>query len=149
MIQNLILENKSKVHSNFLDEDILNLADLTFRIPDEFGYDVIEVTDAFIARMDLISLQLYGNPNYSDFLCKLNGVSNPFELNTGERLVAPRMEDLLSFFGTEALKEESPSGKVLDTTPKAKGRQEKRGPNEAVIGDRRYKIDNTKKIIIY
>jgi hypothetical protein len=30
-----------------------------------------------------------------------------------------------------------------------KGKKEKRKPNEAVIGDKRYKIDQTNKVIIY
>lgn len=153
MIENTLLGNKSIIRSEYLNEDILCLADRTFVFPPEFEYSVVDVTDKFIARMDLISQQMYGTVAYSDFLCKINGISNPFELNDGDRLIVPKIMELHKFAGTEDLYEDSALDKRsknhLNTVPQAKKKTEKRAPNEAIIGDKRYKIDSVKKIIVY
>lgn len=53
------------------------------------GGRIVEVEEYYVARPDLISLAVYGDDKYADILCKINGISNPFELNKGMYLFAP------------------------------------------------------------
>ena len=39
------------------------------------------VSKEYIARPDLVSLAFYKTDEYADIICKVNGISNPFELN--------------------------------------------------------------------
>ncbi len=148
MIENPLIENKTKIQSEYLGEEIFNMLDKTFQIPNDFTYRVVEVTEDYVARMDLISRQYYGTEIYSDLLCKLNGISNPFELNEGAKIVIPQLYDMHKFYYNE-----TPEEKDVESTetqaPKAKKKNEKRKPNEAVVGDKRYKIDSQKKVIVY
>ena len=148
MVNNPLLVNKTLYRSNALGEEVLNMLDKTFVMPASFSFNVVTVTDDFIARMDLISKQIYGDPDYADILCKINGISNPFELNSGLDIIVPVQADLSKFYYKETYleKEDEATGKPV---PVAKDKKEKRSPNDAVIGDKRYKVDSTRKVIIY
>lgn len=146
MLQNPLLINKSEIKSKVLNEKIVNLLDKTFRIPKEFSYNIVEITSDYIARMDLLAKQLYGDIRYQDVLCKLNGISNPFELNEGMVLVIPSPDNIMSFMKTPTIAECDETNNVK---PVAKNKNEKRKPNEAIIGDSRFKIDRERGIIIY
>ena len=82
-------------------------------------------------------------------LCKLNGISNPFELNENTKLIIPDFSDITKFFYFEDYTEKDPDTNSLTSKPVAKGKKEKRKPNEAVVGEKRYKIDKNKRVIIY
>ena len=56
-----------------------------------------EVEPSQIARPDLLSYDLYGDELYADILCKLNGISNPLELNEGMIIIIPSPDDLDKF----------------------------------------------------
>ena len=146
MIRNLVLE-KSKVFSKYLNEYILNLGNQTFIIPEDFSFNIIELSPAFIARPDLVSQQIYGTDIYQDILCKLNGISNPFELNEGDKLIIPDEVDIRKFYYAyqDELNEEGENKEL----PKPKKKQDKRKANEAIISDERFKIDSQKRVIIY
>lgn len=150
MLVNSLLNNKTKIKSEYLDDYVWNLGDKTFQIPKEFTYQVIEVTEDFVARMDLISLHIYNTDKFSDVLCKINGISNPFELNVGDKLVIPEYSDMVKFFyeETPAESDGTETGEEIKK-PKAKAKIDKRKPNEAIIGDKRYKVDKKSKVIIY
>lgn len=149
MLENPLLINKSEIKSEVLNEKVVNLLDKTFRIPPEFDYNVVEITKDYIARMDLLSIQLYGTNKYQDVLCKLNGISNPFELNEKDIIVCPDISSISYFYYLENPDERDPEAEGTAKRPIAKGKKEKRKPNEAVIGDKRFKIDPTRKVIIY
>lgn len=149
MLENPLLVNKSEIKSEVLDEKVVNLLDKTFRIPDSFDYNVVEITKDYIARMDLLSYQLYGTNKYQDVLCKLNGISNPFELNEGDIIVCPKNSDISYFYYLENPDERDPDAEGSGKHPTPKGKKEKRKPNEAVIGEKRFKIDPTRKVIVY
>ena len=149
MLENPLLINKSEIKSEVLGEKVVNLLDKTFRIPPEFDYNVVEITKDYIARMDLLSYQLYGTNKYQDILCKLNGISNPFELNEGDIIICPDISDISYFYYLENPDERDPDAEGAAKRPTAKGKNEKRKPNEAVIGDKRFKIDQTRKVIVY
>lgn len=149
MIENPLILNKSIIKSKALnDETIVNLLDKTFFIPNKFEYNVIEVPKECVARMDLIAKQIYGDSSFSDLLCKINGISNPFELNEGDMVVCPSVADLVKFYYIESPSEKEDFDENLNK-PTPKGPKEKRKPNEAVIGDKRYKVDRANKVIVY
>lgn len=149
MLQNPLLTYKSELKSNVLGQQVYNLLDQTFQIPNDFQYNVIEVTEGFIGRMDLISKQVYGDTKYQDILCKLNGISNPFELNAGTVVVLPDISYIDDFYYYESPEERDPESNEAANKPVAKSKKEKRKPNEAVIGEKRFKIDPNRKVIVY
>lgn len=149
MLQNPLLTYKSELKSNVLGQQVYNLLDQTFQIPNDFQYNVIEVTEGFIGRMDLISKQVYGDTKYQDVLCKLNGISNPFELNAGTVVVLPDVSYIDDFYYYESPEERDPESNEAANKPVAKSKKEKRKPNEAVIGEKRFKIDSNRKVIVY
>ncbi len=53
------------------------------------GGRIVYVEKYYTARPDLISLAVYGDDKYGDIICKINGISNPFELNEGMYLYTP------------------------------------------------------------
>lgn len=142
---------KTEINSDYLQEPLYNLLDTTFVIPQSYGYNVVEVDKEYVARPDLISYQAYGDTMYADVICKLNGISNPFELNEGMLLVIPSPEYIDDFVQRPDIKEKEYSkinaGNTITPTPKRKN--EKRKANEAVINDSRFKIDKTSRIVIY
>lgn len=150
MIENPLILNKSIIKSKALNgETIVNLLDKTFFIPNRFEYNVIEVPKECVARMDLIAKQIYGDTSFSDLLCKINGISNPFELNEGDMIVCPSMADIGNFYYIESAYEKEIEDDEKVNKPTPKGIKEKRKPNEAVIGDKRYKVDRANKVIVY
>ena len=146
MIFHTVLNNKKTIHSDWLNQDIYNLGDATFKIPKLYSYEVLEVTERYIARPDLLSKDIYGDTLYSDILCKLNGISNPFELNKGMLLIIPSPDHIMDF-----MQQVDNTGDLIDnlSKPVAKTKKQKRKANEAVIGDSRFKIDSNRGIVIY
>ena len=108
----------------------------------------MEVSEKYIARPDILSLDIYGDTLYSDLLCKLNGISNPFELNVGMLLIIPSPSDIMNFMKVPSL-EETDIYEKASNAPVAKTKHAKRKANEAVIGDSRFKIDQSRRIVIY
>lgn len=146
MILHKVLEKKGIVSSENISEDIFDMQQQTFIIPQSFSYKVVEVSKGMIGRPDLLSKYCYQNDIYADILCKLNGISNPFELNEGMLVIVPDLADLDKFMYIERPIE---SAATSEDGPKPKAKKDKRKANEAVIGDTRFKIDSNNKIIIY
>ena len=146
-LEHTSLTFKDTFNSEYLGEEIINLLDKTFIIPEYYNYNIFDVTEEYIARPDLISYDAYGDSMYADVLCKLNGISNPFELNKGMRMIIPSPEYITHFIIKPSVNEmESDES---NNVPVAKQKNEKRKPNEAVVGDSRFKIDRANGIIIY
>lgn len=148
MIFHTVLNNKKHIFSEWLQEEIINLNDSTFRIPPSYQYEILEVTEKYIARPDLLSHDIYGDSIYSDLICKLNGISNPFELNEKMILVIPSPDCIMDFMYSPNVEEcdESLNDSIK---PIAKQKNQKRKANEAVIGDSRFNIDKTRGVVIY
>lgn len=74
----------------------------------------IVVTKDYIARPDLIAFVSYGTDAYGDLVCKLNGISNPFELNEGMILFIPYIDSLQDIIKVTGSNSElvSPSSKT-------------------------------------
>ena len=123
--------------------------DYTFEIPKLYTYNVFEVTEEYIARPDLISYDAYGDDMFADVICKLNGISNPFELNVGMKLIIPSPEDIMNFTLRPSNKDRDENWFNVGASKTMKTRNSKRQANEAIVGDTRFKIDKSSKIIIY
>lgn len=150
MLDYSILNLKTPIESEYLGEDVLNLLDYTFSIPKQYAYNVFEITKEYIARPDLISLDAYGDTMYTDVICKLNGISNPFELNEGMKLIIPTPSDVYKFITEPSIKDRDANwGPVKGSVNSAKTKNSKRQANEAIMGDTRFKIDKSKGVIIY
>ena len=152
MIQHTVLNNKKEIFSDWLQEKIINLNDPSFRIPEKYDYEILEVTEKYIARPDILCKDIYGDALYSDLICKLNGISNPFELNIGTLLVIPSPDYIMDFMKTPDVKETDAGmidGGVDLSKPITKQKNEKRKANEAIVGDTRFRIDKTRGVVIY
>lgn len=147
-MQYSVLNFKKDFHSDYLGEKMYNLLDFTFEIPKTYSYNTFQVTRDYIARPDLVSYDAYGDTMFADVICKLNGISNPFELNEDMILILPSPEDILNFAVMPSNKDNDENwGRSDKSGPKFKN--QKRQANEAIVGDVRFKIDTTKGIIIY
>ena len=147
MLVNSLLINKGVINSKRYGEDIIDLCTQTFTIPYSFDFKTVRVNKLHIARPDLLSYHLYGSPEYGDLICKINGISNPFELNEGMYLVVPEFQDIEKFMVIDSF--DNDEDRKNTNIPKPKARKEKRTANEAIIGDKRFRIDKENRVIIY
>ena len=145
MLRNHLLDNKPQTKSKYLDEDIIDLGAQTFTFPSQFTYRLLQVGETYIARPDRLSLDLYGTPAYGDLLCKINGISNPFELNVNDILVIPDVSFLQEFDMVPQIETEGDD----ETKPVAKQRKDSRTSNESVVGDTRFRIDSARRVVVY
>lgn len=148
MILHTVLNNKKQIYSDWLQDHVYNLCDPTFQIPSSYEYEILEVTERYVARPDLLSKDIYGDTLYSDLLCKLNGISNPFEMNAGMILVIPSPDCIMNFMKTVSHDEMEDNDGFVNK-PVLKQKSSKRKANEAIIGDSRFKIDKNSGIVIY
>ena len=154
MISYPVMSNKVYSTEGFSGENHYDLLYQTFRIPKDFKYNVYVVTDEYVARPDLLSLHVYGTVNYADVLCKLNGISNPFELNENDILFLPDIE-----FIRNCCKQSSSKSEIVETedeilTPKKtnnfqKKKNERRSSNEQLEGEQNYVIDKSLGLVFY
>lgn len=145
-----VLDNKHTIYSEWLQSNIKCLSDSTFVIPDKYQYEIMQVTEEYIARPDLLVKSVYGSNEYTDIICKLNGISNPFELNKGMLLVMPSPDCLLNFVKTASTKDSDENARTTNASkPKPKKKNSPRKANEAIISDIRFKIDKTNNVIVY
>ena len=158
------IEKKSEIYSKIIKKSINNLLDTTFILPSEdFSVQIVEVTEEFTCRPDLLSKEVYGSEEYAFIICKLNGISNPLELNRGMLLAIPSPDSLDQFvvqvnndyWKDFEINEEpiSNNGNFKNTqnnkpVPK-KSTDKNRRPNEALVTDKRFNIDKISKRIVY
>ncbi len=144
MLNNSVLRFKKETHSDVLGEDIIELLSKNFVIPDEFSYQLVKVSESMVARPDLLSYNLYSDDGYGDLLCKLNGIQNPFELNSENIMICPSPADLWRFYTEDTFQDGDSAN-----TPKPKKKKEKRRPMEATQDDVRYTVDAGRHIVVY
>lgn len=115
--------------------------------------ETLVVNKYYIARPDLISLAVYGSDDYGDFICKFNGISNPFELNEGMILQIPSKADIDNIFSKslegacELIESDSSIKKKANIYTKKL--TDARSPSMAVIGDTNYIIDKSINLVFY
>lgn len=149
MIFHTVLNNKKQIYSDWLQETVINLGDPTFQIPSEYQYEIMEISEKYIARPDILSKDIYGDAIYSDLLCKLNGISNPFELNKGMVLIIPSPDCIMNFMKTPTNEECDTNSEIVSNKPVSKQKNQTRKANEAIVGDSRFKIDKERGVVIY
>lgn len=148
MLINTLLMNKPIIHSKTLGEDILNLGAASMVNPDWVEYSVFRVSKAHVARPDLISQIVYDDDRFGDFICKVNNIPNPFEINEGDILIIPEVDSIPRFLVTDDWNDDI-SGNERVAKPAPKKKNEKRKANEAIVGDTRFKVDKDSRVIIY
>ena len=116
------------------------------------GIEFIRVIADYVARPDLISLAVYGTDQYADILCKINGISNPFELNEGMILLIPNLSTITFFYKSRSASAtfESDSTPISSTKKNfQKTKAERRRPAEQTVGSKNFVVDLSNKMIIY
>ena len=150
MYYSLVLSKKDQAYkSEYLGEEIIDFLGNTFNIPNDFDAEVVDLESGYEGRSDLISDEAYMDEMYFDVICKLNGFSNPFEVNATSALAFPTGPDLYRFAQNPSDLWKESGDKEKTVKPRAKARNEKRKPNEAVIGDKRFNINGASKIVVY
>ena len=133
--------------------DLMSGSYNTSKIDSIQGHYII-INKYYVARPDLISLAVYGDDAYGDILCKINGISNPFELNEDIYFFIPSVE----FINNCCTANNVPSELITDDTERInntlsieyqKPKNAKRSPNEQTIGDKNFIIDKTFGMVLY
>lgn len=145
VLQNSLLMEKKTVESKALGQKIIDLGRKTFQIPNMFTYTWSRTNSGYAARPDLVSNIVYGTDIYGDVIAKANGWGNPLEFPDDDIVFVPDPMDIYKFFYT--VPDETAQNSPNKPTPKKPF--EPRKPSEAVVGDTRFKIDSTRKIVIY
>lgn len=148
-----ILENKPTIDINGEEGLDLLTKSLNFVDGTQQG-NFLQVNEYYVARPDLISLAVYGDDKYADIICKLNGISNPFELNENDVLFIPTIEYMNFIINKERGKK---TNKIIDEDTISsnlkvgaqKEKNEKRSPSEQVIGDTNYIVDKSLGVVFY
>lgn len=154
MLNYKILENKKTITKDKV-EYIDLLGETYSEVDIKGGYPII-VNKYYVARPDLISLAIYGDDKYADIICKLNGISNPFELNEDDIIYIPP----ISFINTcahgitnenDLIKEDDTNDfiEIQKSYNFQKKKNESRSPNQQVVGDSNYVIDKSAGIVFY
>lgn len=153
MLNYKLLEHKPLISNN--NVSYIDLLSKTFDESSVFSPTPLIVNKYYVARPDLISLALYGDDKYADILCKINGISNPFEINEDDIIIVPNVEylneclyksqnnsDLIEDSKTETIQ-------TIDKKNKQKRKNENRSPNEQTIGDSNFVIDKSLGLVFY
>ena len=98
MLDYHVLRNKpyTTIYRDGEKNVIKDLLSCTFNKNAGLSGKYIVVDENYTARPDLISFATYGSDEYGDLICKVNGISNPFELNQGMIIFIPNFEELLA-----------------------------------------------------
>ena len=116
---------------------------------------IIMVNKHYVARPDLISLAVYGNDRYADIICKINGISNPFEMNENDVIILPSIEyiqDAVKYYNDVSDLIENPKKDqiiIKDPENHQKKKTEERSPQEQVEGEQNYVIDKSLGVVFY
>lgn len=119
---------------------------------------VLVVNKYYVARPDLISLAVYGDDKYADIICKVNGISNPFELNENDILIIPDIETVMdltsvgvenSVFIDNSKNSNSPMLNQNTIDDMQKDINSLRSPNEQTKGMRNLIIDDEHGLLLY
>lgn len=151
MLFHRLLGNKPSIMSDEVGERMLNLCSQTFIIPVGLQYQLFITTKDYVARPDLVSQFLYNSTEYTDIICKLNNIQNPFELNEGQILVCPNGADISKFYLTPENDNEDDiySGEISTGVPQPKQVNDKRSANDSIVNDKRFEIDKENRVIVY
>lgn len=151
-----ILEKKPIINRN--GESFMDLLVQTVDQEAEITGSLLVVNKHYVARPDLISLAVYGDEQYADILCKINGISNPFELNENDVLIIPHIETIIDITKVDPEKSvfiDSKQGRRTDfisgntQSSLQKNIDDIRSPNEQVKGMKNLIVDEENGLLIY
>ena len=152
-----ILDTKATVNVGG-DEFVDLLTDNVKSLDVMYGQPIV-VNKHYVARPDLISLAMYGDDMYADIICKVNGISNPFEINEDDILYIPSIEFIMEFLKQDRKPSEFVVPDIDDdqiTISKKEDIQnfkkllsDTRTPNEQTINDSNYIIDRSLGLVFY
>lgn len=151
-----ILEKKPYVSRG--DETFMDLLVQTINPDTYVSGSLLIVNEHYVARPDLISLAMYGDEKYADVICKINGISNPFELNENDVLIIPHIETINDMLETVPEKSIFITGRngartrfmdTYDETKLQKNVNDRRSPNEQVKGQKNLIVDEENGLLIY
>lgn len=154
MLEYQIIENKPTIDIN--GESGIDLLNKTVDIDKNISGDFIYVNEYYVARPDLISLAVYGEDKYGDIICKVNGISNPFELNEGQIIFIPTINSISNLLQHNSdISTKRVETKVKDYISLSskignqKAKNERRSPAEQLVGDQNYIIDKSLGLVFY
>ena len=155
MLDYKILDVKPKIEIN--NEQAIDLLSKSLDLDKDMTGQFVEVNEYYVARPDLISLAIYGDDKYGDVICKVNGISNPFELNEGQIIFLPSYETINNILITGNKNNKTDKIGIEDDTKIAtenkvgnqKRKDERRSPSQQLIGDKNYIIDRSLGIVFY
>ena len=135
-------------------ETVLDLLSSTYNHNENIYGTFVIVNKYYVARPDLIALAYYGDDSYGDLLCKVNGISNPFELAEDTMLRIPDVEELVELCkysgnSSDLIKSEYDTLTSVNRNNKKKLVSEKRSPNEQTLNDSNYVIDKSLGLVFY
>ena len=151
-----ILDTKATV--NVEGEEFIDLLTDNVISLDVMSGQPIVVNEHYVARPDLISLAMYGEDDYADIICKVNGISNPFEINEDNILYIPSIETVMEFIKkTRKTSEFVTPDKDDDVNISVNNESDNfkkllsdtRAPNEQTINDSNYIIDRSLGLVFY
>ena len=122
---------------------------------ESLDYNIVVVNQYYVARPDLISLAVYGDDSYADIICKINDISNPFELNEDDVLILPSIDVITSLIDNNPQASEFVTAKnntVASTNSindKRKKINDKRSANDMTLGNSNYVIDRSLGLVFY
>lgn len=132
-----------------------------FNSSQKFSGYLIIVSKDYIARPDLLSLAAYGVDDYADIICKVNGISNPFELAEDDIILIPDLEfcqecvkqdeSTASELAEDIVDKLSSSNNIINnqTTVTLKKESDRRSPNEQTEGNSNYILDKSLGLVFY
>ena len=154
MALNYDIINNKKTITNVSNEEYIDLLSDSYNYDETASGQFLIVNKHYVARPDLISLAVYQDDKYADLICKVNSISNPFEMAEDTVLFIPDIETLQNY--SNAAKQ---SSDLIDDTNNdvlsnvsignQKRRSEQRTSNEQVIGEQNYVIDKSLGIVFY
>ena len=153
MLDYIVLNKKP--HTTIDGESAIDLLYKTIDLDHSLNGKFLVVNEYYVARPDLISLAVYGTDQYADIICKVNGISNPFELNKDTVLFIPSYDTIVSIVDTnpkqvnDVVKVEDEDISTVFKVGNQKQRNESRIPNEQVVGDSNYIIDHSLGMVFY
>ena len=155
MLDYKILKAKPNIEIN--NEIGIDLLSKTYDLDKDMTGQFVEVNEYYIARPDLISLAIYGDDKYADIICKVNGISNPFELNEGQLIFIPSYESINHITITTEENKKTQKFEINNETKIAldnkigsqKRKDERRSPSQQLVGDTNYIIDKSLGVVFY
>lgn len=152
MLDYNILKNKNKLTNK--TEEYIDLLSNSVNLNIDLNGEIIYINEYYVARPDLVSLAKYGTDMYADIICKINGISNPFELNKGMYIIIPNINIIDNYLkssnkDSELIDESDTNVLSKNLNNYQKNVNDKRSPNNQLVGKSNYIIDKSLGVIFY